>query len=67
MELKGCCETEEHLLAPLQVCSVNEHVNVCEKARRPQSFPAVQGQREVREVLATQALPGYYGGCSSTS
>lgn len=55
-------EMKEHLLAPLQVCSVNEHVNVCEKMRRPQCFLVMQGQGEVKEVLATQALPGYYSG-----
>lgn len=55
-------EMKEHLLAPLQVCSVNEHVNVCEKMRRPPCFLAMQGQGEVKEVLATQALPGCYGG-----
>lgn len=55
-------EMKEHLLAPLQVCSVNEHVNVCEKMRRPQCFLVMQGQGEVKEVLATQALPGCYGG-----
>lgn len=55
-------EMKEHLLAPLQVCSVNEHVNICEKMRRPQCFLAMQGQGEVKEVLATQAFPGCYSG-----